>query len=124
MVKVFLDTNWYFDLAKRNKEKSKLIKDGLIFISALSTHILFYSFKLKVPDEEINRANKQFSLVPLSQDILNKALDGPTSDLEDNIQLHSAAEVDCDLFLTNDQSLLKMRFFGKTEILSVPKHPK
>lgn len=99
MAKVFLDTNWYFDLAKRNKEKSKL----------------------NVPDEETNRANKQFSLVPLSKEILDKALDGPTRDLEDNIQLHSAAEADCNLFLTNDKNLLKMRFFGKTEILSTPK---
>lgn len=124
MAKVFLDTNWYFDLAKRNKEKSKLIKDGLIFISAVSTHILFYSFKLKVPDEETNRTTKQFSVITLSREILDKALSGPTTDLEDNIQLHSAADADCDLFLTNDKNLLKMRFFGKTEILSIPKRLK
>lgn len=38
--------------------------------------------------------------------------------LEDNIQLHSAAEAECDFFLTSDDKLLKIKFFGKTEIKS------
>lgn len=42
----------------------------------------------------------------------------PTSDLEDNIQLHSAAEADCDYFLTSDKKLLAMIYFGKTKIVS------
>lgn len=55
-------------------------------------------------------------MIDFSEDILDKALDGPSADLEDNIQLHSAAEAEADLFLTNDEGLLNLKFFGKTEI--------
>ncbi len=58
------------------------------------------------------------NLINLSQDILDKALVGPTKDLEDNIQLHSAIKADCDIFLTYDTQLLKLGFFGKTKIKS------
>lgn len=56
------------------------------------------------------------NVIPFSEDVLKKSLNGPTSDFEDNVQLHSAAEAECDYFLTNDEKLLKMKFFGKTEI--------
>lgn len=118
MVRVFLDTNQYIDLTKRAKEKWKSLEESLLFISPLSTHILFYARKLKVPDDEVNELQEEFGIVTLTKVILDKALTGPTNDLEDNIQLHSAAEADCDIFLTNDNQLLKLRSFGKTEIKS------
>lgn len=99
MARVFLDTN-------------------LLFISPLSTHILFYARKLKVPDHEVNELQEQFGIVPLTKYVLDKALEGPTNDLEDNIQLHSGAEADCDIFLTSDEKLLKLKFFGKMELKS------
>ena len=116
MARIFLDTNFYIDLTKRAKEKWESINENLLFISPLSTHILFYARKLKVPDQEINEIQDSFGLVPFTKEILDKALGGPTSDLEDNIQLHSAAEAECDYFLTSDKKLLKMKFFGKTKI--------
>ncbi|MBI4036161.1 hypothetical protein HY383_04390 [Candidatus Daviesbacteria bacterium] len=118
MARVFLDTNFYIDITKRAKEKWSSLGKNLLFISPLSTHILFYARKLKVPDQEINELQEEFGMVPFTKYILEKALEGPTNDLEDNIQLHSAAEADCDVFLTADAKLLKMRFFGKTEIKS------
>lgn len=118
MARVFLDTNLYIDVIKRAKEKWESLRADFLFISPLSTHILFYTSKLKVPDKEVDKLHEEFAIVPLTTDILNKALHGPTNDLEDNIQLHSAAEADCDIFLTNDAKLLKMKFFGKTEIKS------
>jgi len=118
MARIFLDTNFYIDVTKRSKKNWEYLKGDLLFISPLSTHILFYARKLKVPDIEVNELQKQFGIVPLTKFILDKALEGPTSDLEDNIQLHSAAEADCDVFLTSDKSLLSMKFFGKTRILS------
>lgn len=129
MARVFLDTNFYFelqretssayiDVTKTTKEKWKRLRGNLLFISPLSTHILFYARKLKVPDQEVNELQEQFGIVPLTKFILDKALEGPTTDLEDNIQLHSAAEADCGYFLTNDQKLLNLKFFGKTEIKS------
>ncbi len=119
MARVFLDTNFYIDVTKRAKEKWESLRGNLLFISPLSTHILLYARKLKVPDQEVNRLQEQFGIVLLNKYILDKALTGPTDDLEDNIQLHSAAEAECDIFLTNDIKLLNMKFFGKVQILSV-----
>lgn len=118
MARVFLDTNFYIDITKRAKEKWKSLGENLLFISPLSTHILFYARKLKVPDQEVNELQKQFGIVPLTKIILDKALMGPTNDLEDNIQLHSGAEAECDFFLTGDENLLDLKFFGKMQILS------
>ncbi len=47
-----------------------------------------------------------------------RALQGPTTDVEDNIQLHSSVEAGCDLFLTHDEALLNLTFFGKMRIAS------
>lgn len=116
MARVFLDTNFYIDITKRAKDKWKSLGENLLFISPISTHILFYARKLKVPDQEVNELQEQFGIVPLTKDILDKALEGPTTDLEDNIQLHSAVEAECDFFLTADAKLLALKFFGKTQI--------
>ncbi len=118
MARVFLDTNIYIDVTIRARERWEKLSSNLLFISPLSTHILFYARKLKVPEEDINELQEQFGIVSLSEFILSKALQGPTIDLEDNIQLHSAAEADCDIFLTSDSKLLDMKFFGKTQIIS------
>jgi len=118
MARLFLDTNIYIDVTKRKKQELEPLRDHLLFISPLSTHILFYAHEIRVPDEEIKEIQKQFGLVPLTKYILDRALDGPTKDLEDNIQLHSAAEAECDYFLTNDEDLLKMKFFGKTQLIA------
>lgn len=117
MAKVFIDTNYFIGLANRapgiNTENLDAHKS---FVSILSCHILFYVNKIKVPNANINSFIEDFNLIPLNQELLNKSLTGPTIDLEDNIQLHSAANADCDYFLTNDSKLLKMKFFGKVQI--------
>lgn len=118
MARIFLDTNFYIDITKRAKDKWKSLNGNLLFISPLSTHILFYARKLKVPDQEIDKLQGQFGIVPLTKYILDKALTGPTKDLEDSVQLHSAAEAECDIFLTEDKKILDMKFFGKTQITS------
>lgn len=116
MARVFLDTNFYIDVTKRAKKKWSELSGNLLFISPLSTHILFYVRKLKVPNLAVNELQEQFGIVPLTKYILDKALIGPTKDLEDNIQLHSAAEAECDFFLTNDAKILDLRFFGKMQV--------
>lgn len=117
MARIFIDTNLYIDITKRAKEKWKDLEGNILFISPLSTHILFYTRKLKVPDYDINALHEELGIIPLTKGILKKALAGPTRDLEDNIQLHSAVEADCDIFLTSDEKLLKMAYFGKVAIL-------
>lgn len=119
MAKVFLDTNYFIGLANKVPEvETDILDEQKGFISALSCHILFYVNKIDVPDTKMNSFISDFNLINLSQDILDKALVGPTKDLEDNIQLHSAIKADCDIFLTYDAQLLKLGFFGKTEIKS------
>lgn len=120
MGKVFLDTNYFIDAVHRKPEKQ--ILDHLIgyipYISTLSFHIYCYTFKIKIPNQKLLNQKGKFQFVDFSKKLLEKALQGPTGDLEDNIQLHSGAEAECDFFLTADENLINMKFFGKMQILS------
>lgn len=118
MAKVFLDANYFIGLVNRTPETEVDILEGQKgYISVLSCHILCYVNKIKIPDKKIQSFAQDFHIVHLTDLIIQKAFDGPTIDMEDNIQLHSAAEAECDYFLTSDVSLLKMKFFGKTRIV-------
>lgn len=117
MAKVYLDTNFLLDITERDKTKREQLNGHRVFTSPLSYHILFYTYKYKVPKKEITKYVEAFYIVNLTEKILNRSLEGPTADLEDNIQLCSAAEAECNYFLTNDKRLLKMKFFGKTKIV-------
>lgn len=118
MARVFLDANYFIGLANRTPETEVDILDGQKgYISALSCHILCYVNKIKLPDKQIRSFAEDFLIVNLSDSIVQKAFDGPTKDMEDNIQLHSAAEAECDYFLTSDKKLLAMTYFGKAKIV-------
>jgi len=119
MVKVYLDANYFIDIFGR-KNKGLPLDSAIYYYytSVLTYHIFSYISKQKIPSEEINNSLKIISTIPLNDSLFKNSLTGPTSDLEDNIQLHSAATADCDIFLTNDKGLLKMAFFGKTKIIS------
>lgn len=118
MARVFLDANYFIDAIHRKPEKHILdtLEGHVMCVSSLSFHIYCYSFKIKIPSKKLTLQKEKFHLVDFSEKILDKSLDGPTQDLEDNIQLHCAAEADCDIFLTSDEKLLDMKFFGKVEI--------
>ncbi|MBI2326638.1 type II toxin-antitoxin system VapC family toxin [Candidatus Collierbacteria bacterium] len=121
MAKVFLDTNIFIDLieGRGNKILASDLDQHHVYISPLSIHILFYVEKKRVPNPNSNATISQFEMVDLTRTLLEeRSLVGPTDDLEDNIQLQSAIEADCDYFLTHDKQLLKMGYFGKTRILS------
>ena len=119
MANIFLDSNFFFDITERDVNKREMLNDNRVFVSALSYHILFYTYKHKVPQKIIIKHKKELNIVSLTDKILDLALEGPVDDLEDNIQLHSASEAECDVFLTNDKKLLKMKFFGKMRIVSI-----
>ncbi|KKQ42684.1 MAG: hypothetical protein US60_C0014G0005 [Microgenomates group bacterium GW2011_GWC1_37_8] len=118
--RVFLDTNYFIDAIHRKSEKN--ILEALIgyaaYVSPISVPIYCYLFKIEVPNDNLSIQIGKFRFVDLTREILEKAVSGPTRDLEDNLQLHSAAEAECNYFLTNDEKLLKMKFFGKTKIAS------
>ena len=87
-----------------------------LFISPLSVHIWAYVGKEKIPSKKLNEFLETFYFINFDKDILEKSLKGPTNDFEDNVQLHSALLVNCQIFLTLDKQLLKMAYFGQTEI--------
>lgn len=119
MAKVFLDTNKVFDLTVRNPvETSGVVSGHQVYASPLSFHILYYTESVKVPNKDLRGTLSELEVVDLDKKILENSMEGPTPDLEDNLQLHSAAEAQCDYFLTNDRKLLKTRFFGKTKIVN------
>jgi predicted nucleic acid-binding protein len=117
MANLFLDTNIVIDLLERQPkfDQDKLEKHE-VFISPLSLPILAYLHKYKVPNPKLDQALEQFHLVSLDTAIMAKASQGPTTDLEDNIQLHSARQAKCHYFLTTDKALLKLARFGKIKI--------
>lgn len=118
MEKVFLDANVVIDLVEKRRHKTIDDLDGYeLFISPISVHILIYVTKQKIPYSKLSQVMlKFFTIVPFDQTISISSLEGPTSDFEDNVQLHSAAQTECNFFLTEDRKLLDLRFFGKTQI--------
>lgn len=120
MAKVFLDTNIFIDLVENRREINiELTNKEKLFLSPLSVHVLFYIARYKTPSHSFSVENLEefFSLISFDDSICIKALQGPTSDFEDNVQLHSAAIAECDVFLTEDKKLLEMKFFGKVKII-------
>ena len=119
MAKIYLDANVLIGLIeKRRNLDDELLQQHTVFISPLSIHILCYLYKYKMPEGKLADLEDTMKLIPLNNKVANYSLLGPTSDFEDNVQLHSAAEANCDLFVTNDKKLLSMKFFGKTKIIS------
>lgn len=120
MTRIFLDTNYFIDAIHRKPEKEVLssLQNSIVYISPLSIHIYCYLFKLKIPNTIVSSQIEKFQVIELSEYIVKRSLEGPTIDFEDNIQLHSAAETECDMFLTEDKKLVGMKFFGKMKLSS------
>ena len=117
MTNIYLDTNIIFDLYGRNPSRIDEVTGHNTYASLLSLHILAYATKAKIPDAKLNSLVKKLNLVSITKNILSRALIGPTSDLEDNMQLHSAIKAGCQYFLTEDQTLLRMGIFGEIQII-------
>ena len=119
MARVFLDTNTFVDLyvPRSGQVITKLVKHR-VFISSLSIHILLCVLKQKVPLENLNELLERMTIINFTEKIVRRGLRGPTRDFEDNVQLHSATEADANFFLTSDKRLLRLKFFGETEVVS------
>jgi predicted nucleic acid-binding protein len=119
MANLYFDANFLVDLAEGKLGVGlEELRYHTLHTSPLSFHILAYAYKYKIPYRKLNKLSDKFLIVSLTKHILAAATSGPTDDLEDNIQLHSAVESECDVFLTNDKKLLKLGYFGKTKIAS------
>lgn len=117
MAKIFLDANLFIDLMEKRKflDRKQFIGHEL-YISPVSIHIYSYIYKIKVPNQKLQDTLENINIIPTVESEVKNSLSGPTTDFEDNLQLHSSASYDCDYFLTHDKSLLSLRFFGKTRI--------
>ncbi|NCO11969.1 PIN domain-containing protein [Candidatus Pacearchaeota archaeon] len=119
MAKIFLDTNILVDiLSNRSDLNPEILDHHDLYISVLSIHITAYLLKIEIPNKHFNEVINTCKITDLDKNIYQLASKGPNKDLEDNIQLHSCAQADCDYFLTNDKELLKMIYFGKTKIIN------
>jgi predicted nucleic acid-binding protein len=121
MAKIFLDTNIFIDLVEgRSHINLNHFSEHFLFISPLSIHIFSYIYKIKAPSEKLAQLQNVLAIVAFDESITYKSLIGPTDDFEDNVQLHSCAQADCDLFITRDSDILKLGYFGKAKISSSP----
>lgn len=119
MARIFLDANYFIDLLEKRRDIDLSLFEGkTLLLSPLTAHIAHYVLKARVPSEKINAYLDFFSYVPLEAKIATSSQLGPQPDFEDNLQLHSAAAAECDIFLTQDRELLKLKFFGKTRIVA------
>ena len=119
MAHIYLDANCAIQLLQDNNPQLVVkLTDQQVYLSALSVHILAYVNKVKLPNPYYSHFLEHFTYIDLSTAVLTKALKGPTSDLEDNIQLQSAVMEDCDIFVTLDKKLLQLKAIGSLKILS------
>jgi predicted nucleic acid-binding protein len=119
MASLFLDTNCLIDIIEnRDPSLRARVEPHTVSISVLSLPILVYVGKYKIPHEKLQLIGKYFHLAPLSTQVATQSLSGPTSDYEDNIQLYTAVANKCELFLTRDKGLLKLKKFEFLKIFS------
>lgn len=118
MAKAFLDTSYLLDIFMRRTHSLSDVGKNDLYFSPLSFPAISYIHKLHVPNSILTSIMQDMFAVNLTSIILKKSLVGPTPDIEDNVQLHSASSAHCDYFLTSDKKLLKLGYFGETEIVS------
>src|SRR3989344_3983620 len=101
MARIFLDTNTFIDInERRDPELLELLVNCSLYISVISIGIWAYIYKRTVPSPSFAKLADTFNLVDVTEDIATKSFLGPTNDFEDNVQLHSASEANCTVFIT------------------------
>ena len=114
-MKIFLDTNILLDVLLDRKpfcESSsciwRLAEGGILeaFISAISFNNIFYIARKYAGKECAQRCvevmNVNFSVFPLTQDIIGRAIAAKLPDFEDSIQFFSAVACAADYILTRN----------------------
>lgn len=118
MATIFLDTNILIDLYGRDKSWATKLTSHNLYVSTLSCHVLCYAAKIKIPDLKLNQLLKNMGIISIDNEVVVRSLQGPTDDLEDNLQLHACTNSKCQYFLTGDKLLLKLGYFGETAIVN------
>lgn len=118
MAKIFLDANIFIDIVEgRDLSLVETLEGDDLFVSSLSLEIWVYVYKRNIPLDKSQEIFDAFNFVDYTEAVARKAFVGPTCDFEDNIQLHSASDAGCHVFLTKDAGLLKLGYFGKSRII-------
>ncbi len=114
---MFLDTNAFIDLSEdRDASIVEAVAGHVLYVSVASLGTWVYVYKHTVPDSKFETLFNTFNFIDTTAAIAQKSFLGPTDDYEDNIQLHSASDASCDVFITKDNGLLKLGYFGKVRI--------
>ncbi len=117
MAKVFLDANIFIDLMEdRDPSLANRLDGSELLVSVLSIEIWAYIYKVPMPNSNLTDLSDTFNFIDYLSSTAKKSFLGPTSDFEDNVQLHSASDSGCTVFLTKDSKLLKLGYFGKVRI--------
>lgn len=112
MATILIDANIFVDMLDKRRGMSedmvKKMAGHTLCLSPLSIHIACYVGKRKIPDKRVYSLTRLFKIVPLGEEVYLGALAGPTADFEDNVQLMSGTEAECDYFMTKDRALLTL----------------
>jgi predicted nucleic acid-binding protein len=120
MANIFWDTNILLRLMEDDLpsgSKAKLNKHAS-YISVLSIHIAAYVHKIKMPSDRFNNLLNHFTILSLTNAVINQSLQKPTTDFEDNIQLNTALKNNIQTFVTLDKELLKIKSYRGMKIVS------
>jgi len=129
MDNIFIDTNILLDVFQDRElfceESTDFLFEVMLhhsgYISSLSYHIIMYVSKPSLQDKLVIRKTlDKLNTIPLTEDIVKKALDIDIKDYEDIIQFKSAVK-HCRTIVTRDPKTFKklaMTSRKKIEILS------
>ena len=114
-MKIFIDTNILLDVFQN---RAPYVDDSIqiwalaesrkaeVFISAISFNNIFYIMRkhegMKCAQRAVEVLNSNFSMVPLVQNIIGKAIMAKMPDFEDAIQFFSALSIDADCIITRN----------------------
>ena len=115
-MKILVDVNLFIDVITKRANWDRSLQvlnlarkaDEIEGWISVLTFPLIYLFRLRVVDEPQARTDTQaavkgFQIIPLTQEIIDKAVASSLPDFEDNIQLISAETVGVDHLLTRNK---------------------
>ena len=111
---IFVDANVFFDFVGKGKnwqDSYVILKDAQLpgadyYVSALSVvflHMHLFKYHNEDARDEIRELTKGFTIVPMTVDSVNQALENTEiDDFEDGIQFYSAKSIGCKTIITTN----------------------
>ena len=121
-MRILVDANIFIDANRRRAgwEKSlgviNLVERRTVegFVAALTTAFVYFDrLRQHVGERQsrnaVRRMLRHFTVVPLNNELIAKALAHPCPEFEDNVQLVSALEVKADVLITRNKKHFRQR---------------